>query len=85
VKPDINTELRHLRREIRTALELALVALAPTELLDRLALSAGFLEAFAELPADSPPLQAFVPTVLERARRSLHDYRTWEQEHRLRG
>ena len=37
--------LSHLRRETRTALELAVVALAPSELLERLAASAGLLEA----------------------------------------
>ena len=51
-------DLTHLRRETRTALELAVVALAPSELIDRLAKSAGLLEAIAELPTDSAPVVA---------------------------
>ena len=57
-------DLSHLRRETRTALELAVVALAPFELLDGLAAAAGLLEALEELPRDSPAVVALVPPLL---------------------
>ena len=44
--PTVETRLdvNHLRRAARTALELAVVALAPWELIERLAMAAGLLE-----------------------------------------
>ena len=74
------TELRHLRREIRTALELAIVAMAPSDLLERLAASAGYLEALVELPADSAPVRAFIPSLVKRANESLEDFRKWQNK-----
>jgi hypothetical protein len=74
-------DLSHLRREARTALELAIVALAPSELVDRLAAVAGLLEALVELPTDSAPVSALVPTVAARAKRALGDWQKWQQEH----
>jgi hypothetical protein len=74
-------ELRHLRREARTALELAVVTLAPSDLMDRLAAIAGLLEAITELPANSPPVIALVPTLLPRARGALDEWREWYDEH----
>jgi hypothetical protein len=56
------------------------VALAPSELLERLAASAGLLEALVELPANSPPALALVPGLIERTRDSLEDWRTWQRE-----
>lgn len=53
--PATRMDLSHLRRESRTALELAIVELAPSDLIDRLAVVAGLLEALVELPADSAP------------------------------
>jgi hypothetical protein len=72
--------LSHLRREARTALELAVVALAPSGLIDRLAAAAGLLEALIELPANSPPALALVPGLVERARQALDDWQTWRRE-----
>jgi len=74
-------DLRHLRRESRTALELAVVAMAPSELIDRLAAAAGLLEALVELPTDSAPVIAFVPTAMMRVRSALGDWQKWHQEH----
>jgi hypothetical protein len=70
-----------MRREVRTALELALVALAPNELVDRLATSAGLLEALVELPDDSPPVIALVPHLATRTRAALGDWQKWQREH----
>lgn len=72
--------LSHLRREARTALELAVVALAPSQLIDRLASVTGLLEALIELPANSPPALALVPGLVERAQQSLDDWQTWHRE-----
>ena len=70
-------DLSHLRRETRTALELAVVALAPSELIDHLAKSAGLLEAIAELPTDSAPVVALVPGLMTSARGALDDWHKW--------
>jgi hypothetical protein len=74
-------DLVHLRRETRTALELAVVALAPSELIDQLAGVAGLLEAIVELPPDSPPVLALVPRLSERARAALTAWNGWQAEH----
>jgi hypothetical protein len=70
-------DLRHLRRESRTALELAIVELAPTELIDRLAVVTGLLEALAELPADSAPAITLGPATAERARVAVKAWQGW--------
>ena len=43
-----NKQVLHLCREAKTALELAIAALAPSDLVDRLAMAAGLLDAIAE-------------------------------------
>ena len=48
-------ELRHLGRDVKTALELGIVAMAPTEVVENLALAAGFLSALEELPLVEKP------------------------------
>jgi hypothetical protein len=74
-------DLRHLRREAQTALELALVALAPSELSDRLALAAGLLEALVELPPSSAPVVARIPALVARAKSALAEWQKWQKEH----
>jgi hypothetical protein len=82
-KPTLEAQLdiRHLRREARTALELAVVTLAPWNLIERLGMAAGLLEALAELPTDSPPSLALAPKVLNRAIETLEEWRKWHGEH----
>jgi hypothetical protein len=75
--PTTRLDLSHLRREARTALELAIVELAPTEMIDRLALATGLLEALAELPPDSAPAIALGPSTADRARVGLAMWREW--------
>jgi hypothetical protein len=70
-------DLSHLRREARTALELAIVELAPTDMIERLALVTGLLEALGELPADSSPALALGPSTADRARVALKMWRDW--------
>src|SRR5207237_460020 len=48
--------LRHLARELSTALELALVRMAPNPLIEELASASGLVTALQELPLDSAPL-----------------------------
>jgi len=74
-------DVTHLRREARTALELAVVALAPWRLIEGLAMLAGLLEALSELPLDSPPVVALFPKVRARAESILDEWRTWHREH----
>ena len=70
-------ERRHLRREVRTALELAVVALAPTKLVDELAAAAGLLEALEELPADSLPVRDLADAIAGRAAAALDEWDAW--------
>lgn len=77
----LQLELSHLRRESRTALELAVVAMAPSDLVDRLAAAAGLLEALVDLPTDSAPVAAVVPRVRARTRSALEDWQKWHHEH----
>jgi hypothetical protein len=70
-------DLRHLRREACTALELAIVELAPSDLIESLATATGMLEALSDLPADSAPSIALVPPTVERARKALERWREW--------
>jgi hypothetical protein len=72
-------DVRHVRREIRTALELALVSTAPSALIDRLAAVAGLLEVVAELPMDTARIAALVPELISRARSGLADWEGWRQ------
>jgi hypothetical protein len=80
-KPEESTttrlDLSHLRREARTALELAIVELAPNDLIDRLAIVAGLLESLAELPADSAPAIALGPPTADRAHVALKVWQDW--------
>lgn len=73
--------IRHLHRELQTALELAIVALAPRPLVDGLGLAAGLLGAIVELPAGSAPVVALVPRVSDAAKRAMADWHAWEKEH----
>lgn len=74
-------DLSHLRRETRTALELGVVGLAPSDLIDKLAWAAGLLEALGELPADSPPVLALLPKLSVRARSALAEWNGWQEQH----
>ncbi len=74
-------ELTHLGRELKTALELAIVGLCPSELVDRLALNSGLVEAIAELPLDSPAVAALLPGLNSRGQAALKDWAAWQDQH----
>ncbi len=78
-------DLSHLRREARTALELAIVGLAPAEITDGLAIAAGMLEAITEVPEVGAPAQALVATTVDRARGALSAWHDWEASHLSKG
>jgi hypothetical protein len=78
---DTQRELARLRQEARAALDLAVVALAPSQLIERLALAVGLLESLGELPADRPPVVALVPKTISCSRSSLDDWRSWHKQH----
>ena len=68
----------HLRREVKTALELAVAALAHAEVMDGLATAAGLLEALNEFPKSSAPVLATLPRAIELAEHSLQAWRDWQ-------
>ena len=74
-------ELRHLGREVKTAVELGIVGLCPQDLLERLAAICGLLAAVAELPVDSPPVTVLVPKLVTRANTALREWAAWQEEH----
>lgn len=77
-------DLSHLRRDARTALELAVAAMAPSEMTDRLAVAAGLLEAIGELPPNSPPVLALLPQLVKRSRAALDEWQRWQEVHLAR-
>lgn len=74
-----STAALRMIEETRDALELAIVAGAPSELVDRLALVSGLLDAIADLSGDSPQLRTLASTTLERGRTALAAWRTWQR------
>jgi hypothetical protein len=74
---DKSTEIRHLLRTVKTALELAVVARAPADLLDRLARPAGLLEAVSQLPVGGTPAEALIPELLNDARSAVDRWEAW--------
>jgi hypothetical protein len=67
---------------VKTALELAIVARAPIDLINRLARPAGLLEATSQLPIDGGPVDALLPELLIEARSAVDRWEAWL---RLRG
>lgn len=78
---DKQTEIRHLLRSVKTSLELAIVALAPSDLLNRLGRVAGLLEALSQLPPDAGPAQALTPGLIADGLAAVD---AWDKWHRSR-
>ncbi len=74
-------DLSHLRRDTRTALELAIAALAPESLIHRLAAAAGLFEALIEFPRESPPVIALTPRLAANSRSALDEWERWRKDH----
>ena len=77
-RPEEALRISHLRREVKTALELAVAALAHAEVIDGLATAAGLLEALNEFPGSSAPVLATLPRACELAEQSLVAWRDWQ-------
>jgi hypothetical protein len=75
----------HLRRDVKTALELAIALLAPTVLVDELATAAGLLEALSQFPNDAAPVIANTPRAVELSVRALAEWQKWEAIPRPKG
>ena len=76
-------DLRHLAREVSTALELALVRPAPNTLIEQLASVAGLLTALQELPLDSESLRVWAKVATERGEQVLAEWKSWEEQRRV--
>ena len=76
---DMSTELRHLLRDVKTSLELAIVARAPEDLVNRLARVSGLLDAVSQLPADEGPAREMAATLFADAVSAVELWRVWEK------
>ncbi|HSY38606.1 MAG TPA: hypothetical protein VLA79_03730 [Polyangia bacterium] len=78
---DVNksTEIRHLLRTVKTALELAIVARAPVDLINGLGRASGLLDAVTQLPIDGGPAQAMTVGVINDARAAVDTWKRWEK------
>jgi hypothetical protein len=76
-------QLRHLAREVSSAMELALVRMAPNPLIEELAAVAGLLGALQELPLDTESLRVWASQAVARATLSMERWRAWEERHRV--
>jgi hypothetical protein len=75
---DKSTEIRHLLRTVKTALELAIVARAPVDLINRLGRASGLLDAVGQLPLDGGPVQAMTVGLINDARAAVDTWKRWE-------
>ncbi len=76
---DRQTEIRHLLRTLKTALELAIVARAPTDLLNRLGRAAGLLDAVSQLPNEDGPARAMTPALIADGIAAVAAWEEWHQ------
>jgi hypothetical protein len=76
---DAASEMRHLLRTVKTSLELAIMARAPHDLVNRLARVSGLLEALSQLPIDEGPARDLTPTALADALSAIELWRVWER------
>jgi len=76
---DKQTEVRHVLRRVKTALELAIVARAPTELLNRLGRVSGLLDAVSQLPVAEGPAQAMTGELIADGMAAVVAWEKWQQ------
>ena len=74
---DKQTEIRHLLRTVKTSLELAIVANAPPDLLNRLGRVAGLLDAVTQLPTDEGPAQALTAGLIADGLAAVDAWNKW--------
>jgi hypothetical protein len=78
---DKQTEIRHLLRTVKTSLELAIVARAPVDLLNRLGRVAGLLDAVSQLPTDEGPAQTLIPGLIADGLAAVDAWNKWQRSH----
>ena len=78
---DKQTEIRHLLRTVKTSLELAIFARAPTDLLNRLGRVAGLLEAVSQLPVDEGQAQALTGGLIADGVAAVDAWNKWQRSH----
>jgi hypothetical protein len=71
--------MRHLLRTVKTSLELAIVARAPTDLVNRLARVSGLLDAVSQLSDDEGPAPDTTAALLADAVSAVELWRVWEK------
>jgi hypothetical protein len=76
---DKQTEIRHLLRTVKTSLELAIVGLAPSDLLNRLGRVAGLLDAVSQLPTDEGPAQALTGGLIADGVAAVDAWNKWHR------
>ena len=77
---DRPTEVRHLLRAAKTSLELAIVARAPTDLVNRLGRVSGLLDAVSQLPFDVGPARDMTAHLIADALSVLAVWQAWEKQ-----
>ena len=75
---DAPSEMRHLLRTVKTSVELAIMARAPSDLVNRLARASGLLDALSQLPTDEGPARDMTAAVLADALSAVELWRVWE-------
>ena len=73
-------EVTHLTREIKTALELAIAAFAPNDVIDKLAVVAGLLDTLDSLALDQNATPLYTSTI-ERGNMALIGWQKWRASH----
>jgi len=73
------SEMRHLLRAVKTSTELAILARAPTELVNRLARISGLLDAVSQLAVDAGPARDLTPGLIRDALGALEQWRSWDK------
>jgi len=76
---DKPTEIRHLLRTVKTSLELAIVARAPADLVNRLGRASGLLDAVSQLPFQEGPAREMTATLIADAVSAVELWRVWEK------
>jgi hypothetical protein len=75
---DKQSEMRHLLRTVKTSLELAIVARAPVDLLNRLGRVSGLLDAVSQLPIDDGPAQTMTAGLIADGLAAVDAWKTWQ-------
>jgi hypothetical protein len=75
---DRQSEMRHLLRTVKTSLELAIVARAPADLLNRLGRVSGLLDAVSQLPFHEGPAQTLTAEVIADGLAAIDAWQQWQ-------